>query len=208
MPLCTIFTKWPAPPGPIHWQHGCPSSALAAMACIRGWISGQASGEPPGMSAGPSKAPSSPPLTPAPTYKMPESCSAAMRRWVSVYSVLPPSMSTSPADNKGRSCASTWSTAAPAGTIIQMRRGTCRLATSPGSDDAACARRPCVRTAKFSRRAASKSKPLTENPLRSRLSARFSPITPRPTRPMSMACMSFIVLNPLARRSRPSAQLL
>ena len=26
MPLCTIFTKWPAPSGPTYVQHGTPST--------------------------------------------------------------------------------------------------------------------------------------------------------------------------------------
>ena len=32
MPLCTILTKWPAPSGPTHSQHGEPSSTLAQIA--------------------------------------------------------------------------------------------------------------------------------------------------------------------------------
>ena len=190
MPLCTIFTKWPAPPGPIHSQQGWPSSALAAMACKNGRTSGQASGEPPGIRAGPRKAPSSPPLTPAPTYKMPEPSSAWMRRWVSVNKVLPPSITTSPADSKGRSSANTASTGAPAGTISHTRRGTLKLATRAAKDSAACARKPSVRCVKLCRLAASKSKPATAKPLRSKFKARFSPITPRPTRPMSNSCIN------------------
>ena len=33
MPLCTIFTKWPAPSVPTCVTHGSPSGATAAMVC-------------------------------------------------------------------------------------------------------------------------------------------------------------------------------
>ena len=66
MPLCTIFTKWPAPSWPTCATHGSPS-ATAAMDFRMGPRVAQASSEPPGMIEGPSSAPSSPPETPIPT---------------------------------------------------------------------------------------------------------------------------------------------
>ena len=189
MPLCTIFTKCPEPPGPIHSQQAWPSSALAAMACKNGRTKGHASGEPPGIKAGPCKAPSSPPLTPEPTNKIPVPSSESMRLWVSRYSVLPPSITTSPADNKVRNSFNTVSTGAPAGTISQTRRGNCKLATNSAKELAAQAFKPSVRLAKLVHLLASKSKPVTLKPLRSKLSAKFSPMTPRPTKPM---CVCFI----------------
>ena len=53
MPLCTIFTKWPAPFSPTQSQQGVPSSVFAAIAWKIGFTSGQAAGVPPGMIEGP-----------------------------------------------------------------------------------------------------------------------------------------------------------
>ena len=188
MPLCTIFTKCPAPPGPIHSQQGWPSSVLAAMACKNGLTIGHASAEPPGIKAGPFKAPSSPPLTPVPTYKMPVPSSESMRRCVSRYRVLPPSMITSPGDSKGHNSLSTASTGAPAGTISQTRRGHCKLAANSAKELAAPAFKPSVRLANLARLFVSKSKPVTLKPFRSKFSAKFSPMTPKPMSPM-VVCM-------------------
>ena len=66
MPLCTIFTKCPAPSGTTCVTHG-PDSFVAAIASSTGWSSVHESVEPPGMSDGPNRAPSSPPDTPQPT---------------------------------------------------------------------------------------------------------------------------------------------
>ena len=52
MPLCTIFTKWPAPSGPTCVTHA-PESLFAAMASKTGWIACHDSFEPPGISDGP-----------------------------------------------------------------------------------------------------------------------------------------------------------
>ena len=70
MPLCTIFTKWPAPFSPTHSQQGAPST-LAAMAWKIGPTAGQAFADPPGMMDGPRRAPSSPPETPVPMKRRP-----------------------------------------------------------------------------------------------------------------------------------------
>ena len=67
IPLWTIFTKWPAPPGPMYSTHGAPSSAFAAMARRIGASASHASTWPPGMMLGPHRAPCSPPDTPVPT---------------------------------------------------------------------------------------------------------------------------------------------
>ena len=65
MPLWTILTKWPAPPGPTQSQQGS-LPAFAAMSWKMAFTWGQAAAEPPGMMLGPLSAPSSPPETPVP----------------------------------------------------------------------------------------------------------------------------------------------
>ena len=52
MPLCTIFTKWPAPSGPTWVQHGVPSTCAAIDSSIGPSVS-YASADPPGMMVGP-----------------------------------------------------------------------------------------------------------------------------------------------------------
>lgn len=76
--------------------------------------SGQAFGFPPGISDGPYRAPSSPPDTPEPTNNKPFSASDLVRRWVSWYSELPPSIIISPFSNKGSNWEIKSSTALPA----------------------------------------------------------------------------------------------
>ena len=66
MPLCTIFTKWPAPPSPTQSQQGEPSATFAQMLWKMGFTKGHAAGDPPGIMEGPFSAPSSPPETPVP----------------------------------------------------------------------------------------------------------------------------------------------
>jgi hypothetical protein len=83
MPLCTIFTKWPAPPGPMCTTQGSPPTR-AAIASNTGRSSCQVDAGPPGMMLGPLRAPSSPPETPAPTKRRPLPESQASRRSVSV----------------------------------------------------------------------------------------------------------------------------
>ena len=84
MPLCTIFTKCPAPSSPIQSQQGSPSGVRAQIAWKIGLMCGQASALPPGISDGPSSAPSSPPETPEPTYRKPRPSTCRVRRTVSV----------------------------------------------------------------------------------------------------------------------------
>ena len=111
MPLCTVLTKCPAPPGPIHAQHGVPSGSLAAMDCRISLTSGHACGAPPGMIDGPLSAPSSPPEMPVPTKYIPLSASSFTRRSVSMNDEFPPSMMTSPRSRWGSSCPISSSTA-------------------------------------------------------------------------------------------------
>ena len=80
MPLCTIFTKCPAPSSPTQSQQGVPSSTLAAIAWKIGFTCGHAAGLPPGIIDGPLRAPSSPPETPVPINRIPFSASAFVRR--------------------------------------------------------------------------------------------------------------------------------
>ena len=96
MPLCTIFTKWPAPPSPIQSQQGSPAGVLAQMAWKISFTRGHAAGLPPGMIDGPLRAPSSPPLTPVPMYNSPLLSTYFTRRMVSGKWELPPSMMRSP----------------------------------------------------------------------------------------------------------------
>ncbi len=122
MPLCTIFTKWPAPSWPTCVTHGSPS-ATAAIDFRIGPSVAQASSEPPGMIEGPRRAPSSPPETPMPTKLMPVSRTAFSRRMVSVNSALPPSTMMSPGSKTLTSSSMTKSVGRPALTMMIAVRG-------------------------------------------------------------------------------------
>lgn len=67
-------------------------------------MKGHASELPPGINEGPYLAPSSPPETPVPTNKIFFSFSSLVRRLVSKYSELPPSIIISPGSSKGTNC--------------------------------------------------------------------------------------------------------
>lgn len=82
MPLCTIFTKCPAPSVPMCVAQGSPST-FALIDSNMGPSTSYDSVEPPTMTAGPFSAPSSPPETPAPTKWRPRSRRASSRRRVS-----------------------------------------------------------------------------------------------------------------------------
>lgn len=129
MPLCVIFTKCPAPSGPICVTHGAPSSAFAEIFSSIGPSESYDSSLPPGMMLGPSSAPSSPPEMPVPTKWMPCSRSSRSRRRVSSKCALPPSMITSPVSRRGANSAITASVASPAFTMMTRRRGLSRAAT-------------------------------------------------------------------------------
>ena len=124
MPLCTIFTKWPAPSWPMCVTHGSPS-AIAAIDFRIGPRVTHDSSEPPGMIEGPSRAPSSPPEMPAPTKLMPVSRTAFSRRIVSVNRALPPSTMMSPGSNTSTSASMTASVGRPALTMMIAVRGFC-----------------------------------------------------------------------------------
>ena len=124
MPLCTIFTKWPAPSWPTCVTQGSPS-AIAAMERRIGPSVTHDSSDPPGMIEGPSSAPSSPPEIPAPTKLMPVSRTAFSRRIVSVKRALPPSTMMSPGSNTSTSASITASVPAPALTMMIAVRGFC-----------------------------------------------------------------------------------
>ena len=82
------------------------------------------------MIDGPLSAPSSPPDTPMPTKWIPWSLRCASRRRVSLKCALPPSMSMSPFSSRGANSSITASVAAPAFTMMTMRRGRCSEATN------------------------------------------------------------------------------
>src|SRR4051795_13530214 len=148
------------------------------------------------MMLGPLSAPSSPPLTPVPTKCSPRSASAAVRRWVSWYRALPPSMTMSPSSSSGTSSSMTASVAGPACTMIRMLRGRCRARTnssvlvvgtkSPSPPCAAISAsvRACVRLCRT-----------TWWPCRARLRARLAPMVARPVTPICEV-MAGIVPDP------------
>ena len=130
MPLCTIFTKCPAPSWPMCVTHGSPSATAAIERRIGPSVTHDSS-EPPGMRDGPSRAPSSPPETPIPTKLMPVSRTARSRRIVSVNSEFPPSMMMSPGSNTLTSSSITASVGPPALTMMSAARGFWRDAANP-----------------------------------------------------------------------------
>ena len=132
MPLCTIFTKCPAPSGPTCVTH-TPASLFAAIASSTGRTCAYASAGPPGMMDGPYRAPSSPPDTPTPMKCSPFCFHASSRLRVSWNQELPQSSNTSPGCSSGSSLSIIESTAAPAVTISMMRRGRSSAATKSSS---------------------------------------------------------------------------
>ena len=202
IPLCTIFTKWPAPPAPIHSQQGVPSSSLAAMPCRISFTSGQASAEPPGITDGPCKAPSSPPEMPVPTKYMPFSSTSFTRRSVSWKSEFPPSIITSPGDRNGVNCAISSSTGRPALTIIMILRGRLTASTNCSMECVpmkclSFPRPPVKRSTTPSSPGALRLYTATVKPLLSIFSARFSPITASPINPISafISYLFYFILN-------------
>ena len=143
MPLCTILTKWPAPPGPMCVTQGVPST-LAAMASKIGRMIRHDSAGPPGMIDGPLSAPSSPPETPVPMNRRFLAASCWSRRSVSVNSELPPSMIRSPGSTNGTSCSITASTGAPALTMIMILRGRASDSTNSARVLVATSLRPAL----------------------------------------------------------------
>ena len=89
MPLCTIFTKCPEPPGPRYATLGVVfpswrgSGTGAAIASRSGLNDSYASRDPPGIIAEPLIAPRSPPDTPMPMTTIPCAPNSRCRRSVS-----------------------------------------------------------------------------------------------------------------------------
>ncbi len=138
------------------------------------------------MIDGPSRAPSSPPETPVPTKRKPFASSAFVRRIESGKCELPPSMTMSPGDRCGRSCSMRSSTGLPALTISMTRRGRFSEATSSGIERVPTIFFPLPRPeVKASTLSTVRLKTATVKPRLSMLRTRFSPMTARPTRPMS-----------------------
>jgi hypothetical protein len=185
MPLCTIFTKWPAPSGPTCATHAVPSTSAAIEVRI-GARRAHACSEPPGMIDGPLRAPSSPPETLQPTKYKPCSASAASRRQVSAKWALPQSTTMSPAPSNGASSSITAPVAGPACTIAITARGafsdaTKSLTDSAGTTSPSC---PCRRTSARVR-CGERLCTATAWPCRARLRAKLRPITASPVTPMS-----------------------
>mmetsp|Transcript_19856 Transcript_19856/g.59972 ORF Transcript_19856/g.59972 Transcript_19856/m.59972 type:complete len:200 (+) Transcript_19856:1212-1811(+) len=128
MPLCTILTKLPLPPGPMCMTHG-PSSTCAATFVTIGSMNLYASASPPGIIDGPLRAPSSPPDTPMPMYRMPFSATFLARRSVFSYHSLPPSMMQSPSSRCSIKRSMVASTGFPAITSMITRLGFSRDCT-------------------------------------------------------------------------------
>ena len=182
IPLCTIFTKCPAPSGPTCVTHG-PASVLAAIASRTSFSASHDSGDPPGISDGPKRAPSSPPDTPQPTKWMPLGRSAASRRRVSSNHELPPSMTMSPSLRTGRSFSIVWSTGFPAGIIMRIRRGRSRAAASASKVFVPWNACPGLWAMNSSTHSGSRFHTATGTPRDSTFSARFRPIVPSPITP-------------------------
>ena len=196
MPLCTIFTKCPAPSGPTWVTHG-PVSVFAEIASSTSLIRSQAASDPPGMIEGPNRAPSSPPDTPHPTKFSPFSRSAASRRRVSPNRELPPSIRMSPASSSGASCASISSTGFPAVTIIMMRRGRSSAATSSSSVRAPVNFAPACSRTNASIQSVSRFQTTVGKPCSSMFSARLRPIVPSPI----IANVALMPVSPVRTRA-------
>ena len=194
MPLCTIFTKWPAPSVPMCVTHGSPSATAAIERRIGPSVSYDST-VPPGMSEGPFSAPSSPPEMPAPTKLMPVSRTAFSRRMVSVNSALPPSTMMSPGSKTLTSSSMTASVALPAFTMMIAVRGVCRLSAS--SCIVAALTKPASGCAAMRSSVLDVVRLYTATVLPSRLArlrARFEPITARPTTAM-LAWVTMVLLD-------------
>mmetsp|Transcript_473 Transcript_473/g.1942 ORF Transcript_473/g.1942 Transcript_473/m.1942 type:complete len:422 (-) Transcript_473:421-1686(-) len=122
MPLCTIFTKLPAPPGPTYVTQG-PLSVCAHTFLTTSSMLSNAARSPPGIIAGPLRAPSSPPLTPIPRYRRPFAAASFCLLSVFSYHSFPPSMMMSPGSMCSLKPAIVASTGAPAFTKMITVRG-------------------------------------------------------------------------------------
>src|SRR6478752_6236390 len=213
MPLCTIFTKCPAPSVPMWVQHGAPSTCAEIFSRI-GPSDSYDLADPPGMMDGPFSAPSSPPETPQPTKWMPFSCSAACRRRVSSNFALPPSMMMSPGSTSSASSSMTASVGPPALTMIRIFRGTAREATK-SAEDSDGTKVPSPPKSSISAFVFAYDRLCTAvtNPLRAKLRARLEPITARPVTPISAFGVVSVISKPpgngktVRTNQQPSAPL-
>ena len=133
IPLCTIFTKCPASPGPMNATHFPPSPSSAAIFSNNSFSSLNALSSPPGIMLGPFSAPSSPPETPMPRNLNPFSSTSFTRLSVSGKWLFPPSIKMSSLERMGVRELMTASTASPAFTMMRIGRGGSSELTSSSS---------------------------------------------------------------------------
>ena len=185
MPLCTVFTKCPAPSGPRRSTQGSPLY-LAAISRRIGFNCNQLCSVPPTIIDGPNRAPSSPPETPIPTKCRSCFASSALRRRVSWKFALPPSMIVSPGDNSGKTVAIMMSIGLVDGIMNRITRGVCRPSTKLSSVVKAC-RLPDRSSASFMNspiQEVSRLVTATSKPLSAMFSASALPIVPSPKIPI------------------------
>mmetsp|Transcript_8229 Transcript_8229/g.30522 ORF Transcript_8229/g.30522 Transcript_8229/m.30522 type:complete len:299 (+) Transcript_8229:931-1827(+) len=187
IPLCTILTKLPAPPGPTYVTHA-PESVCADTGFKISAMMSYASFEPPGIIDGPLRAPSSPPLTPIPRYKIPRSSTSFARRSVFSYHSFPPSMMQSPGSRNWHNPAIVASTGAPALTKMITHRGFANDATKSFISwyPRNFSPKPSFPARATATSVLSLDRLYTEiaKPFSAMFSARFCPITANPHKPM------------------------
>src|SRR4051812_18371391 len=164
MPLCTIFTKWPAPDGPT-----CAYPPSGARVRNAGSTTATAASSPPTIRQYPTSRPQMPPETPASTKLMPACFACSCRRCESWKFELPPSTTMSPSSSRLSSSWNAPSVGGPAGIISQTTRGASSWSTSSCS---VLAVPPPERAYVF-----------TSCPFSSSRITMFPPIRPRPTIP-------------------------
>ncbi len=153
------------------------------------------------MIEGPLSAPSSPPDTPVPIKCSPLALSALVRRVESGKCELPPSIRMSPGESNGTNSSITWSTAS-ALTMIMILRGALSAATSSCGDRVPTIFFPLARpSTNASTREVVRLNTATVKPWLSMFRTRFSPITARPTSPMSAVCALDAMLSALTGSS-------
>src|SRR6266550_2523315 len=131
IPLCTIFTKWPAPDGPTC---AYPSSGASALKIGSSRPTGSSS--PPTMRQKPTSSPQTPPDTPASTKWIPRCFASTYRRFESRKIEVPPSTIVSPSSAISSSSWKVCSVISPAGIIIQKARGASSCSLSSPSESA------------------------------------------------------------------------
>ena len=187
MPLCTIFTKCPAPSVPMCVQHGSPSTCAEIFSRI-GPSDSYDSRRPARHDR---RARSTrPPRRRTPRTRRngcPSRCRAACRRRVSANCALPPSMMMSPGSTSAASSSITASVGPPALTMIRIFRGAASDATKSAVDSDATKRRHQSRARRSAPCVLAYDRLCTAvtNPFRAKFRARFDPITANPVTPIS-----------------------